>query len=54
MPTMLTKEYVMVLFKAFELSGNKDTNTYQILVNVKKRHEEYLKERKMEMLHDDK
>jgi len=40
--------------RAFELSGNKDTDTYQKLINVKKNHEEYIKQKKMEMFHDDK
>ena len=40
--------------KAFELSGNKDKDTYQRLVNVKKSHEDYLKQRRIELLHDEK
>lgn len=44
---------MILLIKAFELSGNKDQSTYNRLISVKKMNEEHLKAKKQTMLHDD-
>ena len=36
------------------MSGNKDKETYQRLINVKKSQEDHIKQKRMEILQDDK
>ena len=50
---MLTKRLGSFLIQAFELSGNKDKDTYQKLINVKKTQEEHIKQKREQMLHDE-
>jgi hypothetical protein len=38
--------------RAFEISGNKDNDIHQRLINVKKSHEESIRQKKIELLHD--
>ena len=46
------KEAYAAYLKAFELSGKKDQFIYQKLINCKKESEEYLKNKRLLMLHD--
>ena len=48
------KKVKVLLIQAFELSGNTDKDTYQKLINVKKSQDDHLKQKREQMLHDDK